>query len=211
MNFVDFVNDKAQELCGNWKKFNSFGWNYDEEIPDLENWCIVYTVNRDSDLLTQSNAEEIYKRLLPYLETEDIIEEHHGHWACGWVDGYSIRVIRLDWDKNSNDVEKKYTLAFLEWCEIQLQLENYPVLNEENFFEKEFEDTLENIKIEGRSMIKNTNDSWIYDVYKWLEENNPSAVEPRDGFGGYPSDYQIAEALFDLDNLDEDFFSLVEG
>lgn len=50
MRSIDSLLDAAHEAAGNWQKFESFAWHrsYDDSIPDPENWCIVYTNNRDS-------------------------------------------------------------------------------------------------------------------------------------------------------------------
>ena len=86
----------AKELVGNWMEFDCFCWGRSNEVEDAEQFCIVYTHNRDSGLLAQSNAEVIRKTMEPFLDQEpcDVMEEHHNHWAVGWVDGYAIRVYR---------------------------------------------------------------------------------------------------------------------
>ena len=92
----DELIDAAKKAAGNWRKFESFGWGRVGELDEPENWTIVYTHHRDSGLLDQSNAAVIEKALSAFLEGDDpdIIEEHHGHWACGWIDGFAIRVFR---------------------------------------------------------------------------------------------------------------------
>ena len=82
----------AREAKGNWRGFDSFAWH---NRPDhCEDWAIFYTHHRDSDLLAQSNADAIGEVLAPFTEGEDVRTEHHTHWACGWIDGYAIRVYR---------------------------------------------------------------------------------------------------------------------
>ena len=76
------LENAAREARGNWQEFDSFGWH---DTPEgAEDWAIVYTHNRDSELLDQSNAAEIDKALAPFMEEEDadVRAEHHGHWAC---------------------------------------------------------------------------------------------------------------------------------
>lgn len=123
----------AAEAVGNWQRFESFGWH---DCPDdAEEWTIVYDNNRDADALTRANAEAIAERMKPFLgwwkDGEDAQRENHGHWAVGWVSGYAIRVYGKD---------GKPTAAFREWCDIQAELEEYPVLDEEIFSRVEMED-----------------------------------------------------------------------
>jgi len=55
----------AREARGNWQKFDCFGWH--DRPEDCEEWAIVYTHNRDSDLLDQSNADAIDEALVSRL------------------------------------------------------------------------------------------------------------------------------------------------
>jgi len=176
----------AREARGNWQKFDSFGWH--DRPEDGAEWAIVYTHNRDSDLLDQSNADAIDKALAPFTEGDnpDVRAEHHGHWACGWIDGYAIHVYR----------NGQITEAFRAYHELAARLADYPVLDEEDFSRREYEATLENLRCEGfDSDFFAPPDNWETEVFSWLWDHNQSAVENRDGNGGYASKAEIAEAL----------------
>jgi len=108
---------------GNWRKFDSFAWH--DRPDDCEEWAIVYTHNRDSDSVARANAEVIAELMAPHVESGDAREEHHSHWACGWVDGYAIRA-------NSPAADT--------WEDIQRSLENYPLLDDEVHSRIESED-----------------------------------------------------------------------
>jgi hypothetical protein len=188
------VEGAAIEAAGNHRKFTSFGWY---ERPDDDLWTIAYTHNRDSRLLDESNAEAIDKEMEPFLESGDVVAESHGHWACGWVAGYSIRVYRAD---------GTITDAFRKWCEIQEKLEDYPVLDEEAYSAKEHEATLENIASVGRRYLNGEEpEDWECQVFSWFWDNNQRAVENRDDQGGYPDDDDMKDALADLGWLDDDY------
>src|SRR5215831_551340 len=122
----------AANAAGNWKRFESFGW-YDRP-DDADAWTIVYTSHRDSDLLTRSNADAIAKIMAPYVARGWATEESHGHWAVGHVDGYAIRVYRPD---------GKVSRAFKAWCAIQARLEDYPVLDDDDYSRREWKATCE--------------------------------------------------------------------
>jgi hypothetical protein len=187
----------AKDLAGNWKKFESFGWH--DRPEDGENWCIVYTHTRDSKLLDLSNAAVIKRTMLPFLNEEepDIVEEHHGHWGVGWVDGYSIRVF------NNGEI----TGAFKRYCDLVESLEDYPVLSDEDYSEREFEASLAGIKDqvnytlmrvdEEDLLIKDMPDDLEYKLFDWFWINNQDALE-HDGDGAYPSEKDIMTALISL-------------
>ena len=53
------VTAAAADMAGNHQRFDSFAWF--DKPEDSHLWCIVYTANRDSGLLEQSNAAVIAK------------------------------------------------------------------------------------------------------------------------------------------------------
>jgi hypothetical protein len=87
------LEEAAPNAAGNWQSWTCFTWNRKHDLRDPENWSIVYTHNRDSGLLDQSNAEVIAKALTPFTtgEDPDVVFESHAHWAVGHVDGFSVR------------------------------------------------------------------------------------------------------------------------
>lgn len=219
--FMDIsqINQLAIALRANWKSFPSFCWHMEDCFSDPENWTIIYTHNRDSALLAQSNADTIKKRLEPFFKGEDddgnlisdIYEEEHGHWAVGWVAGYSIRVYSLDWDEISQEIESKYTPAFIEWCRIAIALDSYPILDEDDYSEKEYEATRKNLIEVGRRFVKDdASEDWLYQVWAWFEANNLSAIESSDDQGGYPNDDEMKEALAALNLLHEYYLEEVQ-
>jgi hypothetical protein len=136
MNIMDHVEDYAKDLEGNWQKFQSFGWSSEDRPDDSDKWCIVYTHNRDSGTVERSNAQVIAETMAPFLgwhkDGADAQAEHHGHWAVGWVDGYAIRV---------RDTQGNPTPAFVAWCEMQMAIENYSVLDSGRHSEMEYEES----------------------------------------------------------------------
>lgn len=127
-----------EKLAGNWQRFDSFSWwgRDNENVPDPERWALVYTVNRDSSPLERANAKAIDAELEQWTEgdTPDVIPERHTHWACGWVDGYAIRVFTP---------EGEPTPAILRYLELSNFLTNdYPVLDD-TLYEKELEEDRE--------------------------------------------------------------------
>ena len=127
---VDYSDYRAcAELgAGNWQRFDSFAWHSPPD--DAEQFALVYTSNRDSDILDKANAQAIDAELAPYIESGDVIPQTHSHWAVGYVEGYAIRVY---------DESGEVAAVFRAWCDIQARLEDYPVLDESLYSELETE------------------------------------------------------------------------
>lgn len=184
------LEDFAKLRAGDHLNIRDFAWFRRSELDDPENWTIVYTSNRDSGLLDQSNAAIIDKIMTPFSEQEDdpdVVFESHNHWAVGHVDGFSIRVYRGG----------KVTDAFSAYFETQRKFADYPILDEEDYSARELEATKENIKNAAWS-VKNDYiipDEWVDAVYDWFWQNDQDAIENRDDQGGYPSDEQLVAAF----------------
>ncbi|HUU88864.1 MAG TPA: hypothetical protein VMX17_14085 [Candidatus Glassbacteria bacterium] len=180
--------EKGQEAAGNWKEFESFVWRRAWDLDDPDNWTIINTNSRDSDLLTQSNAAAISEEMGKFPE-EDACAHGASHWAVGWVEGWEVRVFQ-------NEAKTKVTEAFAEICKLNDALSDYPVLDEEDFSKREYEATLENISsVGGRFTKDDVSEDWAEQLFSWFWENDQSAVEPCDGQGGYPTDKQVIAGL----------------
>jgi hypothetical protein len=131
------LEDAAREAAGNWKSWTCFVWFREREIADPDNWSIIYTHDRDSGLLTMSNADAIARAIEPFTEDDDpdVVMESHDHWAVGWVAGFSIRVFK----------EGQTTDAFRTYHDLMERMDAYPILDEEDYSNRELEATLENI------------------------------------------------------------------
>jgi hypothetical protein len=185
----------VKEMAGNWRKFSCFVWSRGYELEDADNWMIWYTSGRDVGLLAQSNHAEIAKLLKPFTEGDDpdVVFESHSHWAVGSLDGASIRV----YGKNG-----RITDAFNTYCGIKARLNDYPVLNEADYSEREYEATLENYRSVMWGMEKELPEAWASEVYSWFSDNGHDGyTENRDDQGGYAPKENILEALSDLGML----------
>lgn len=183
------LEEAATEAAGNWQRFSCFAWWREREIEDSQNWSIIYTHHRDSGLLDQSNAEVIRKAMLPFTDTEDpdVVFESHSHWAVGSIEGFSIRVFR----------DGKITEAFTKYHDLAERMANYPILDETDYSNREYEATVENI---GNAAWRLKNDyelpdGWQEEVYSWLSDNRYSAIENCDDQGGCPSEEELTEAF----------------
>lgn len=187
------IEEAAKKAASNWRHFNSFIWFRDQELEDADQWAIIYTHHRDSGLLDQSNAIVIEKALESFTEGDDpdLAFESHNHFAVGHVDGFSIRVF---------DANGEITPAFRAYFEIAKRMADYPVLDESDYSQREYDATLENIsdaawKLKRQFVLP---EDWVGQVYSWLSDNDDSQIENRDDQGGYPSEESLRAAFVAL-------------
>ena len=112
------LEEAAAKAAGNWKRFDSFVWFRDRELDDADQWSVIYTHNRDSGLLDQSNAHVISQAMESFTDTDDpdVVFESHSHWAVGHVDGFSLRVF---------NAIGEITSAFRAYHELGERLDDY--------------------------------------------------------------------------------------
>lgn len=182
------LGDAARQAAGNWKRFECFIW-YRDEIEDADNWAIIYTHNRDSGLLDQSNAEVIAKAMDAFTDGDnpDVVMESHSHWAVGHIDGFSIRVVK----------DGEITPAFRKYHELAEAMDCYCIFDEEDYSRREYEATIENITNSAWRLKDEYDlpDDWEYEVYSWLSDNDCSEIENTDDQGGYPSEESLRNAF----------------
>lgn len=184
------IEEAAQKVAGNWKHFDSFVWFRDREIDDADQWAVIYTNNRDSGLLDQSNAAFIAKALDPFTEGDDpdVVFESHSHWAVGHVDGFSIRVFHGNGE---------ITEAFTKYHELAERIADYPILDESDYSNREYEATIANIT-DAAWRLKNEfalPEGWVGHVYEWLSDHRPNEIDNRDGQGGCPKEDELRAAF----------------
>lgn len=105
----------------------SFLRGYDESHPDRQDWLVVPVIQtRDSGPFELSNFQAALDLLGGESETVEV--HRFGHWGPGW---FEIIIVKPD--------SKAHTQAL----EIEKRLEDYPVLDEEDFSRREWEDMQE--------------------------------------------------------------------
>jgi hypothetical protein len=183
------LNEAAQQAAGNWRNFDCFVWFRKSELADPDQWAVFYTQHRDSGLLDQSNASVIHQTLEPFSEGDDpdVVFESHSHWAVGYIDGFSVRVFR----------DGEITEAFEKYHELAERMDDYPILDETDYSDREYEATLDNIDDAAWKLKQQFElpEDWVGQVYDWLWEHRCSEVENCDDQGGYPSEEALREAF----------------
>ena len=183
------LKEAAKEAAGNWQQFDCFAWFRQRDLEAPNDWALIYTHNRDSGLLDQSNAEAVAEtmRLFTAGDDPDVVFESHDHWAVGHVDGFSIRVYRRG----------RITKAFRTWHNLQTRMADYAVLDDEDYSAREYDATLENIADAAWRAKReyNLHEEWESDVYSWLSDHDSSEIENVDDRGGYPSEDSLRRAF----------------
>ena len=170
----------AALIAGNWRKFDSFVWW--ERPTDADELAIVYVQHRDSGLLDQSNAAIIDRALSPFFETGDCEPVRHSHWAVGYVEGYAIR-------PGSRAAEV--------FEELQARMDNYPILDETDYGQREYDATAANI-VDAAWRVRAEYDlpeGWQWEVFNWLDNHECGQTENTDDQGGYPEEAAIIRAF----------------
>ncbi len=180
------LEEAAHEAAGNWRKFGCFVWYRKDDLDHPDDWAIIYTHNRDSGLLDQSNAAVIEKSLQPFTDRDVVFESHH-HWLVGHVDGFSIRVVRRG----------RITRAFRAYHQLEEQMAAYPILDETDYSNREYEATLENIPLAAWRVKDHFKlpEGWEGEVYSWLSDHCCSALDSTDDQGGWPTEGDLEDAF----------------
>jgi len=173
------LQQRAAALADNWRSFQCFAWDgpYDDGC-----WAVVYTHHRDSDLIDRVNAEVLAELLEPHLGP-DLVAEHHRHWAVGWLDGYALRVF---------DERGEVTPACTAWHELQCHLEEYPLLDEARYAQRDHEQFLERLAWVGQHLLEDADhlvDDWPGRVFDWLWEHEQHELL------GCPSEEAVRRAV----------------
>ena len=117
-------------------------------LPDRQNWLIVpCSRTRDSEPLTVSNFETALKMLDPDEDNEDVEVHSFRHWGPGW---FEIIIVRP-----GSEAEQVAT-------DIEAALAGYPVLDDEDFSAREWEEHSEWVDSE-LTRIAHTNDGELTD------------------------------------------------
>jgi hypothetical protein len=118
----------------------------------------------------------------------EVVAEHHSHWAVGWIEGYSVLVF---------DGNRQVTDAFRTYHELEVRMSDYPLLDESDYSNREYDATLENIGNAAWRLKREYDlpEGWEGDVFSWFWEHRQSAVENVDDQGGSPDEDELREAF----------------
>ena len=186
------VEAAAKELAGNWQKFDCFIWYRASDLEDADRWMVWYTSSRDAGPAGAEQREGHQRAAGSVLQGRRRgprvrAAQPLGRGACRWV--LDPRLPRRRHDH----------AAFKEFCSIKERLDDYPILDEQDYSEREYEATLENYASELWRLKDNLPAGWEGQVYSWFcDHGQDRYIENRDDQGGYAPRDKIIEALKDM-------------
>lgn len=168
-------------------------WEYPDSYigEDYTGYHVLYSIHRDSDLIDVSNHESILKTFQDHDirvvedyrmndNPPDVIDVRASHWAVGWIDTI---MVHHDADPKAIDIA----------VSIHDSLSDYPILDDEDYSNREYE------------MIIESYDQWIESEFMGLLKSHFDLydIEPKDGI--------CTKDLFDLimDRVGSEY--IVEG
>jgi hypothetical protein len=126
-------------------------------------WAWTFSRSRDADLLEESNFEVISKDMEERFP-DDVFIDCHSHWAVGWVELIAVRVL---------DDDGEITDAFLAIDEWAKALENYPVADDSDFSEREYEASINDLEwATPNNMIDDLPEDWQSILFSALWDSN---------------------------------------
>lgn len=175
-----------------------------------------FSTHRDDDIYGRSNFRVACKDLEADYP-DDFRVQGASHWAVGWVDELLVRILKPGVELDYGDVlaEGDITEAFKAAMKLQSELVDYPILDESDYSELEYEETINNLKsaFDGWGNLpggvdwpedKNKQDV-AEEVYSWLSDCD---IYPEE------EDFlakDVALACFDLGYVDmEDIDDWIE-
>lgn len=160
-----------------------------EEAEDLDEWVMIQGFKDGMSHIDESNMEMVLNDLNEG-DPENIKRVQGGE--------YAVRAL----DENGDLTKAGEILT-----EIITALSDYPVLDDFDLSQREHDETIENIRSEGWSLVDEdvAPDDWSSAVFSWLWENNQESLDyTTDTGGSYPSRDAIKQALSDLGWLYEE-------
>lgn len=181
---------------------------HDSDHPacsDPTHWSLGPVIrSRDSSLLEQSNAAALVANLEQHPELADDWQETRcGHWAVGWLDHLSLRVL---------DAAGQETVVFQlvrAWFDA---LADYPIADEEDFSRREDEALHDSVRQSGQRHVRDdVGDEWVGAVVVYLGDHDPRQLESRGPEGPSPDDDAVLDALRELDLVEREDEDEEEG
>jgi len=162
--------ERSEDAVRQSANIPDFGYYGEKDLGNT--WAMTFSQHRDSDIMEESNYAVI-KSDLEERFPEDVSDERFNHWAVGWVDYLLVKML---------DEQGQVTpagIATLEWVD---KLDDYPLADEDDYSEREWNEASENIdndikyvlNSEGRDELP---DDAVTLIAQWIIENRPEAED----------------------------------
>lgn len=174
------------------KKPDDFGYWGDKEM--FVTWGFSgHDRTGMAKILEEANFKSISEKLMTQYP-DDFRIEHYRHWACGYVDRLVCRILI---HKDKGFVEENITEAFAKAIEYHIELEDYPIFDEDLYYEMEAKEIFECITNLPRyllDMIDEDDAFWVDKILHSLNENLSIYIDPDAEI--YPKDDEILMAAY---------------
>jgi hypothetical protein len=197
MSDLSHIEITEQEIDEALERPSSFGYHGDR--PMFITWSLGPVIEtRDSGLIAQSNAAS-WKAIMEEAEGNGTIEKDSweviscNHWGPGWVDHLSFQAIK---DEESREPTNAFRLVM----ETVAALQEYPILDDSDHSQREYDAALESIQQNAPSVVENVPEDWPQKVFSAIWEMDGEKQEHLcdSDEGVYVPEELIAEALQEL-------------
>jgi hypothetical protein len=206
--------EEAEDRAGDWKKLEEGSWRgywgVNNKPDDAENWAAVehnwggsYHATGSDEALSDSNMAHIQRTVLDAFPDDVITDVRRGDFA--------IRALRPEDPADVEEGEEPRlvpTAAWAEWIGIENSLKNYPILDEDDFSEREsnmsWEETKENIEhtvrnLEDFDLRDGVPDDWVGELVYFINENIHDYRDRQEGADGIdPKPEHVIAAMLEL-------------
>jgi hypothetical protein len=197
---IENIDQAAEFAEGNWQQWSNFHlWRnrwLEDHGTDPDDYYIFYTKNCQSGTIDDSNHRVITKAFEPFKDSKDVVDFGAGG-AVGKLEGYGVRVYKPG--------TKKPTEAFQKLWELAEQLRDYPILDESDHSEVQYESDLQGVEMSAEATIgygehPDLPEDWVSQVYDWISNSaeHELELEDVDGNGAYPDEDVTKKALISL-------------
>ena len=172
----DYVENILRCAKDGLQKPEDFGYWGSEDMFKTWGFCGV-DKNRDSNLIEISNFDVITKDLM-FRFPLDFKIENYSHWMVGNVDRLVCRILKYELPFIDQVKEKDITTAFITAMEWLNQLRDYPIADEGDYSDKQYQEAINQIKgwdIDNPGIIykdKLNLENWEFRVYDELIKLN---------------------------------------
>ena len=165
-----------------YREFRPTGFDHSGlGLPDRQDWLVApCSQTRDSGLAEQSNWS-CQAKVLEEADPDGTDHETHsfGHWACGHFELVLVR---------------PGSQAATEAKSLESALAYYPLLDDNDHSQREYDAQLEAIEFVGRQLVfDDAPEDWVSQCWSWLWKNDQSALEGVELT--YPSSDSVSAAL----------------
>lgn len=125
------------EILKSWLEEPSYFGYYGDNDGMFETWGYLpfAVVTRDDrDTLNLSNQQAVLAEI-EKINPKHIEIQSNGHWACGWVEQIAVKLFH----------NGKPTKSGLKALELYREIEDYPILDESDYSDREYEATNDDI------------------------------------------------------------------